>query len=69
MFIDQCSNGIKLKDFDMKNYNLIHKYLSDNFKHYFQWLAFDHVFFISDERKGRHNTINEIKEFISLNNL
>ena len=69
MWLDQCCKGIELRDFDMKNYNLIHKYLSDNFKGHFQWLAFDYKFFVSDNCKGRHETMKELRDFVSLNAL
>ena len=63
IWIDQCSNGIKLRNFDMKYYSQIHSYLSENFKGSFVWLSFSFSFFINDSLKGRSETIKEIKEF------
>jgi len=67
MWIDQACKGIELREFDMKHYNLIHQFLSDNFKGHFIWLAFDYKFFVSDNCKGRHETMRLLREFVSLN--
>ena len=69
MQLDQACKGIELRDFDMKHYNLIHQFLSDNFKGHFMWLAFDYKFFVSDSCKGRHESMKVIREFVALNAL
>lgn len=62
MWLDQSCKGVELRNFDMKHYNLIYKFLSNNFKGHFQWLAFDYKFFVSDDCKGRHETMKQLRQ-------
>jgi hypothetical protein len=62
MYIDQCSDGIKLRDID--EYFVTRYFLEKNFYSFFKWNAFEHCFFISDNCIGRHKTIEKISIFI-----
>ena len=65
MWIDQCYKGVALRDIG-GHYSEIHTFLSENFKGYFEWKAFDHRFFISDNNPmGRTETMKIINKFIN----
>lgn len=62
MWIDQCCNGIYLRNTKAENYNRIHKYLNENFSNNFSYDPFLRRFFVSDNLYGRHKTIQKIRE-------
>ncbi len=62
--IQQSLNGIELYDIKM-DYHKLRDFLELEFKDHHEWAAFDHKFFISDSKVGRHETMRIVNAFLS----